>query len=157
MEISNSFDICAGIADALISNKAFADLAQGAYGKDWTVEIGFDGLRQDWKKAAPFCILLPQTMENDGEGNITYGTGILLGVVDKRMGEESTRHMQGIAFLSAQAMPMLIHIVQNALDGMHGVSFSQYECEYDYEAFPLIYCNVGLTFTQRLAIGGRRK
>ncbi len=156
IQYTNSFDICQVLAKGMQKNGSFQDFAQHYYGRNWTVEVDFDRLRQDWKKIAPFAVILPQSEKVESTGLSTYGVGVLLGVVDGTMNDDLVRHMQGLEFLSTLAVPALFSGVGKTTDSISGLNFTDFECEYDQESFPLIYCNIALTLTMSTAIGRRR-
>ncbi len=156
MQYTSAFYICQLLATNMQKNGSFEDFAQHYYGKSWAVEVGFDRLRQDWKKIAPFMVILPQSEKVQDKGLSTYGVGVLLGVVDDKINMDLVQHMQGLEFLSTLAVPALISGVEKAADSLTGLNFTDFECEYDQESFPLIYCNIALTLTMSTAIGRRR-
>ena len=155
-EYISSIELCKTLATELKNDDLFRSLAEENYDKGWTIEIGFDRLRQDWKKVSPFVVLLPQSEEAGSDGFTTYSIGALLGVVDNSIDNQDISLLQGLDFLSNKAFPQAFSVISKASDSLPTMSFTNYDCEFEQEGFPLVYCNIALTFTMRTAIGTRR-
>ncbi len=152
----SSLEIATSLAATFRDNRAFNKIVDNVFQKTWSVEIGFDRFRQDWKKAAPFAVVLPHTEEYEENGTTMYNMGLLLGVVDNIIAGDNVRCVQGLDFLSRVVFPSVISCVHTTTDAMQGISFVGYGCEFEQEAFPLLYMNVSLNFLNNTPIGGRR-
>lgn len=155
MQRATSYDLCKALAEKLHSSHAFQKIAQDAYNKNWAVEIGFDHAKQDWRRIAPFVVLSPQVESEAKNGLQSYTVELLMGVVDPTISGSPVRSVDALQFLSNQALPTLLQCAEN-FSGMGRIFFSDYECAFSLEAFPLIHCAITLNFQGQASLGERR-
>jgi hypothetical protein len=153
MDVVSITQVLAGAvcADALLEQAAVT-----VYGKPFTVEIGFDRRRTEWRKIAPFVVFAPLREAMEGSSRL-YSVGVLLGVVDEFIVPDPVTMMRGFAFIAQQAVPHAMAAMQGAVPALlRRCTLHEPEVEFVQDEGPLFFCNIALTIEESLPIGGRR-
>lgn len=149
--------LCRVIASALHKDALFQAVAQEEYGRPWSVCIGFDGRRMDWKKQAPAAVICPWESEGGRSGR-EYSVTLTLVVLDERVDElDGIRLLHGLSVLDERAWPQAWAAVQDVLPGLvPQASLTEPALAVSQDNAPLLLLHGGLNVELNLPVGQRR-